>query len=636
MRTLACIVIVPALIGVALVTNGRDVAAQEPGPVAVVAAETLQLDTLRQWDETVDRLARNGDLVVMSRLGDPSVEGRTHEYLAQHHAGMPVLGGGVSRQLDAGGVTVSLFGTLHQGIEVDSTPRLTGAEVAAALERLDGGAVAAGPRRLLGVLPMPFGSYALVYRVAMSNGYFYYADAADAALLHRRPAIRQQSAVGVGTNSQGYSRKLSTAQAAGRYEAHDRLRPGEHVTLDLRHDPANLQRLLYSHYSSGRARGEAVWTPDDIASDTDNYWEDPAVVDAHAYAGWTYDYFSRRHGWEGVDGSNLRSLLMVNYDEANAFFVLPPFGPEGTGGFAFGRLADETGEEPLTFLDVVGHELMHAVTYFAVTKRTEADDFFNYVPLGWRLGPESFTTDEGATYTCATARFPGYVITPDGRLSTGLVPAMCIGGRFVLAYAGAGVINEAYSDIFGESLGFFYEDQAVSADYELGGDSKFGAIRSMSAPRSVRDGFLPDHYRDRYEFALTLSEFFWDYSGFMFVDGQYFGNRGERFGYGGNHWNSGILSHAFYLAVEGGTHGSSGVTVDGVGGSNRAEMERIFFRAMRDLMPPMATLSLGAAVIRQSAADLAPGSAAERAIDQALRAVGLPPGLSEQLQPPWE
>ena len=636
MRTLSRIVIVSALTGVALVTTGQDVASQAPGPVTIAAAETLQLNALRQWDETVDRMARNGDLRVMSRLGDPSVEGRTHEYLAQHYAGIPVLGGGVSRQLDAGGVTVSLFGTLHRGIDVDSTPSLTGAEVAAALERLHGGEVAAGPRPLLGVLPMPLGSCALAYRVAMSDGYFYYADAADAALLHRRPAARQQSAVGVGASLQGHPRKLSTTQAAGRYEAHDRLRPAEHVTLDLRHDRANLHRLIYSHYSGDRLRGEPVWTPDDIAVDTDNHWEDPAVVEAHAYAGWTYDYFSRRHGWEGVDGSNLRSLLMVNYDEANASFWLPPFGPEGTGAFVFGRLADETDEEPLTFLDVVGHELMHAVTYFAVTKRTGADDFFNYVPLGWRLGPESFTTGDGMTYTCATARFPGYVITPDGRLATGLVPAMCIDGRFVLAYAGAGVINEAYSDIFGESLEFFHEDQDVRADYQIGGDSKFGAIRSMSAPRSVRDGLLPDHYRDRYEFALTLSEVFWDYSGFMFVDGQYFGNTGDRFGYGGNHWNSGILSHAFYLAVEGGTHGSSGMTVDGVGGSNRAEMERIFFRAMRDLMPPMATLPLGAAVIRQSAADLAPGSAAERAIDQALRAVGLPPGLSEQLQPPWE
>ena len=69
------------------------------------------------------------------------------------------------------------------------------------------------------------------------------------------------------------------------------------------------------------------------------------------------------------------------------------------------------------------------------------------------------------------------------------------------------------------------------------------------------------------------------------------------------------------------------MTVDGVGGANRAEIERIFFRAMRDLMPAMATLPIAAALIRQSAADLAPGSDAQRAIDQALRAVGLRPGV---------
>ena len=95
------------------------------------------------------------------------------------------------------------------------------------------------------------------------------------------------------------------------------------------------------------------------------------------------------------------------------------------------------------------------------------------------------------------------------------------------------------------------------------------------------------------------------------------------FGYGGDHWNSLILSHAFYLAVEGGTHRSSGMTVEGVGGANRAEIERIFFRAMRDLMPATASLPIAAAVIRQSAADVAPGGDAGRAVDEALRAVGL-------------
>ena len=97
------------------------------------------------------------------------------------------------------------------------------------------------------------------------------------------------------------------------------------------------------------------------------------------------------------------------------------------------------------------------------------------------------------------------------------------------------------------------------------------------------------------------------------------------FGYGGDHWNSLILSHAFYLAIEGGFHRGSRTPVDGAGDANRAEIERVFFRAMTDLMPPAATLPLAAEVIRQSAADLAPGGDAQRTIEQALLAVGLGP-----------
>ena len=47
----------------------------------------------------------------------------------------------------------------------------------------------------------------------------------------------------------------------------------------------------------------------------------------------------------------------------------------------------------------------------------------------------------------------------------------------------------------------------------------------------------------------------------------------------------------YYLAVEGGTHRTSGMTVEGIGGANREEMERIFFHAMRGLMPAAAVVA---------------------------------------------
>ena len=612
-----------ALLGAALLATGQDATSQEPAALTIAAGYTDGLDELRQWDATVDGMARTGELVVMSHVADASLDGRTHEYLAQYFAGIPVFGGGVSRQLDAAGVTVSLFGTLHQGIEVNLTPALSGAEVAALLEEIHGGEVVAGGQPAVGILPLPDGSYALSYYVAMSDGYFYFADAADGSLLRRVNAVKeQQEAVGAGAGSQGNQRKLSTTHEDGRFQAHDRMRPAEVVTLDVRFNFQRYVRLVFEHLISFMPPGDPIWTADDYATDADNEWDDPTVVEAHAYTGWTYDYFSARHGWEGIDGANGRTITLVNLGLANAFFRWPPFGPEGNGVFGYGRRTDETSEEPYTSLDIVGHELMHGVTHFAVSNRTGSPlGLFNFIPIGARLGPKSFTTRSGTTYTCETARFSGVVETPQG-LDVGLIPAWCVDGRFLLAYSGDGAIHEGYSDIFGESLGFYYEDEGVSADYLVGGDFKEGAIRSMIDPSFSRD---PDAYRDRFEFALTRGGAFeWDYSGHVFVRGKYFGTlRNDEFGYGGDHWNSLILSHAFYLAIEGGTHRTSGRTVEGVGGDNRAQVENIFFRAMRDLIPATASLPVAAAVIRQSAFDLAPGSEAQRAIHQALLAVGL-------------
>ena len=237
--------------------TGQDAASQESGVLSIAAGHAVDLAALRRWDATVDGMARTGDLVAMSRLNDPSLEGRTHEYLAQHFAGLPVYGGGVSRQLDGSGVTVSLFGTVHQGIDVDVTPALSGAEVAALLEEMHGGEILAGRDPSLGILPLADGSYALAYLVTMSDGYFYFADADDGGILHRINAVKEQSAVGAGEGSQGIRQKLSTTQADGRFEAHDRMRPAEVVTLDLRFNFLRYFRLLVDHLIDNHAARRA-------------------------------------------------------------------------------------------------------------------------------------------------------------------------------------------------------------------------------------------------------------------------------------------------------------------------------------------------------------------------------------------
>ena len=111
----------------------------------------------------------------------------------------------------------------------------------------------------------------------------------------------------------------------------------------------------------------------------------------------------------------------------------------------------------------------------------------------------------------------------------------------------------------------------------------------------------------------------------IFIRGQYVATIPGPDGccYGGEHLNSTILSHAFYLAVEGGTNLATGRRVEGVGAANRAAIAEIFFRGLTVHMPAATTLPRTAAVIRQAAADLhPPGSAPYRAVHQALWAAG--------------
>ena len=594
----------------ALASASQDAASrQPPGVVSVSAGYAAGVDDLRRWDAAVDGRTRTGEFVVVSRLDDGHLPGREHEYAAQFFRGVPVHGAGVSRQLDRG-VTISLFGTLHQGLDVETAPALSAAEAAARLAATTGAALPARRPPRLVVLPRADGSYVLAYRALLSDGRIYFASAADGRILRAEDAFRSQTAVGGGVDIHtGGRRKLGTTRSDGRFVARDRLRPAEIVTLDARFNLLRFTRLVDFHLVDGLPPGEPLWTEDDVAADFDNDWDDPAVVGVHGHTGWAYDYFAARHGWEGADGANGRILSIVNAGFQNAFAAPPPFGPEGTGVLAYGRIELETDEIPISSLDVVTHELTHNVTFHAVRRRTGTGfDLGQTVTLG----PRSFH-DGHRTWTCDTARFPVF------DLESGTVvpqPALCRDGRFVLGSNQGGAVNEALSDVFATGAGFFHEGAGAPADYRM------DLIRSLEDPGSL-DG-NPDAYGRRVELALAGAG---EFSGFTFVGGRFVGDS-DSCCYGAEHWNSTILSHAFYLAVEGGANRTTGLAVAGAGDAGRALIERIFFRAVRDLLPPVASLPLAADAIRQAAADLDAGGAAQRAVGQALRAVGLPPGTT--------
>lgn len=150
----------------------------------------------------------------------------------------------------------------------------------------------------------------------------------------------------------------------------------------------------------------------------------------------------------------------------------------------------------------------------------------------------------------------------------------------------------------GTSIEFFFQPAGsgpLKADYLMGEDViRPGGLRSLANPGAFGD---PDYYSKRYTGAEDN---------------------------GGVHTNSTIASHAFYLAIEGGTNRTSGLSVNGVGAANRAQIEKAFYRAFTGMLPANATFAVARAATVQSARDLfGSGSPAERAVADAWTAVGV-------------
>jgi thermolysin len=157
----------------------------------------------------------------------------------------------------------------------------------------------------------------------------------------------------------------------------------------------------------------------------------------------------------------------------------------------------------------------------------------------------------------------------------------------------SGALNEAFSDVM--AVGAEFLKQPAKSDYLLGEDVVTpGGLRSIQDPMSYGN---PDHYSVRY----------------IGTDDN-----------GGVHKNSTIASHAFYLAIEGGTNRTSGLSVEGVGAARRDQMEKVFYRAFVYLLGSNANFATARGATIQAARDLyGAGSAVERAITQAWTAVGV-------------
>ena len=414
---------------------------------AILAPRSLA--ELRQSDTRVQQMMRAGELRVRELRSDRMLSGRTIERADQYHQGVRVYGGGVTRQF-AGGQTVSVFGTIYPEIALDTTIAVPEIEARRTIATRTGQPLGA-PGELV-VLPLEAGGYAVTWKIRAFTGddlREFFVDAKTGVVVFDYSDLQTQSAVGRGTgvNGDSLNKKMSVTRGSGDFFAEDALRPASLRTYDLKGDPVrtlNIVNLVTAFAQS------------DFASDADNVWTDGAVVDAHVYTGYTYDYYFRRFGRRGINDANLTLRTIVhpvrreNFATqgstfslmfANAFYT-------GNGMMVYGvGLPDTTTANGRTWnftsaaIDIVAHEITHGVT--------------------------DYTSD--------------------------------------LIYMNeSGALNESFSDIMATSVEFFFQaagDGLLRADYICGEDAVRGTSNPTNGIRSLANPVAyghPDHYSIRF------------------------------------------------------------------------------------------------------------------------------------------
>ena len=344
MRTIAILVLIGFMTAVSAEAQpfreSRTVWASAPAEVPAMA-------------RAVDVMLDAGYLVYERSQFDGTFPSRNHERMNQYHNGIRVFGGQMVWQKESG-LVLSVTGNLYDDIDVNMTPTLTTSQAEDRALELEGpDAFVVGDTELL-VLPLADG-YVLAYYVLTRSPnalQVSFIDAhSDERVLTWNDLRTQYDGIGLGIGTWGDRKKMTTEQAAGTYRAVDTIRPFGIETYDMDYNLLAWLRI--------GPDGNDLY----LASDLDNEWDDGAVVDAHTYTGYTYDYYFKRHSRRGLDD---QGLVARNYVR---LFPRGHLYNNNAGYFAaFNEIfyGDGDGEIFAPFssaLDVVAHEVTHGVTY---------------------------------------------------------------------------------------------------------------------------------------------------------------------------------------------------------------------------------------------------------------------------------
>ena len=518
------------------------------------------LQTRREWAARVDSMLRSGELRERRTDDDTLMPGNVIERDDQYVNGVRVFGGDVSRQLGPNGFERSLFGTLYFGIDMPTDPRITAEDARQRVVALAGHEQSRGLQPELVVLPLTDGA-APTLAGAEDQAPHYHLAWRMRAFTDRLDIIQYFIDASSGDLLFQYSDKQSQS-AVG---------IGTGVLGDTK--KISVSGTGASFFARDLLRPPLIQT-DDMKGDP---FRTESFLDGLINLGTNDIAASSDNKW--TDGTVVDAQVYAGYTYD---YYFKRFGRRGLDG---------NNIRILSLVNPVHRTAGDDALYFDQFSDFFVNAFYSgggIMVYGVGLPPGFTSNHQSWTFTSGAIDIVGHELT-----------------HGVTAYSSnliylneSGALNEGFSDEMGTSIEYFFQppgDGLEHADYLIGEDVvRPGGLRSMADPASLGQ---PDHYSKR--FLGTFDN-------------------------GGVHTNSGIANQAFYLAIEGGTNRTSGLSVQGVGGANREQIEKVFYRAFTQLLPANATFSVARAATIQAARDLyGAGGVVETAITQAWTAVGV-------------
>ncbi|MFH8773056.1 M4 family metallopeptidase [Streptomyces sp. NPDC017958] len=323
-----------------------------PAHVALKLTPSQRAELIRHADAEKAATARSIGLGAKEKLVVHDVvkdaDGTVHTRYERTYAGLPVLGGDLVVDTAKSGATKSVIRANNASLKVaDLTPAVSKASVEKqAVQRakaLGGSKSAADSVRK--VIWAGSGKPVLAYETVVGglqddgtpNQLHVVTDAATGKKLFEYQGIR----TGVGNTQYSGQVTLTTTQSGSNYTLTDGARGG-HKTYNLNHGTSGTG-TLFSQTNDTWGNG----TTSNAAT---------AGADAHYGAAVTWDFYKNTFGRSGIKNNGVGAYSRVHYGNAyvNAFWddscFCMTYG-DGSGN-----------NDPLTSLDVAGHEMSHGVT----------------------------------------------------------------------------------------------------------------------------------------------------------------------------------------------------------------------------------------------------------------------------------